>query len=280
MIPDLTTLAVDSPTGVFRPRIMGIVNATPDSFSDGGKYLAVGDAVAHGIALSAAGAQVIDVGGESTRPGAVRVDLIEEQRRLLPVIEGLVDHGIVVSVDTMNSATAAKAIELGALVINDVSGGLADEQMVRVAAATGVHFIINHWRGAGARATPETAYQNVVNDVRCELTYRAAEFIIHGVREDRIILDPGLGFAKSASDNWQLLGRLGRLEAIGFPVLVGASRKKFLAGFAKPAAPASDRDPATAIISALAAQAGAWGVRVHDVDSTKKALDVWEAMQS
>jgi dihydropteroate synthase len=267
------------PVGLSRPRIMGILNITPDSFSDGGEYLRIDAAIAHGEALAAAGAELVDVGGESTRPGAVRVPVDEEQRRVLPVIEGLAERGIPVSVDTMNASTALAAAELGAVIINDVSAGLADEGMARVVAETGLHFVASHWRGPSSTMQSNAVYDNVLRDVREELKTRVAELIVNGVRPDRIILDPGLGFAKSAEQNWQLLSNIAALGTVGYPVLIGASRKRFLAAFAPPDAPMAARDPATATISALAAQAGVWGVRVHNVAATRDALDVWEAMQ-
>jgi dihydropteroate synthase len=267
------------PVGLSRPRIMGIVNVTPDSFSDGGDYLRADAAVAHGEALVAAGAQLVDVGGESTRPGAARIPAEEEQRRVLPVIEALADRGIPVSVDTMNASTARAAAGLGATVINDVSGGQSDPGMARVVAETGLHFIASHWRGPSATMESNSTYDNVLRDVRNELKARVAELIVHGVSPDRIILDPGLGFAKTAAQNWTLLANLAALETIGYPLLIGASRKRFLAPLAPEGAPTAARDPATATISALAAQSGVWGVRVHNVAATRDALDVWEAMQ-
>lgn len=287
MSEELVSLRPYRPVGLSRPRIMGIVNVTPDSFSDGGLYLSQDAAVAHGEQLVTEGAQLVDVGGESTRPGAERISVAEEQRRVLPVIEELADRGIPVSVDTMNASTAFAAAELGAVIINDVSAGLADAGMARVVAETGLHFIGSHWiasqarvNGALAVATrPSITYGNVLRDVRDELKNRVAELIVGGVRPDRIILDPGIGFAKSAEENWQLLSNIPALSTIGYPVLIGASRKRFLAPLAAPDAPTSARDSATATISALAAQAGVWGVRVHNVAATKNALDVWEAMQ-
>nr|WP_196830842.1 dihydropteroate synthase [Frigoribacterium sp. CG_9.8] len=266
---------------------MGIVNVTPDSFSDGGDYLEVDAAVAHAEELVAAGAQLVDVGGESTRPGAKRVAAIEEQRRVLPVIEALVDRKISVSVDTMNASTARAAAQLGAVIINDVSAGLADSAMAKVAAETGLHFVASHWRAShwrgpnasGDAGRPSTHDKNVLCDVRNDLRNRVAELIVSGVRPDRIILDPGIGFAKTAEQNWQLLSNIAALNAIGYPILIGASRKRFLGALVAPDAPTSARDPATATISALAAQAGVWGVRVHNVAVTRDALDVWEAMQ-
>ena len=275
----LTGIPASRPLGLVRPRIIGIVNVTPDSFSDGGQYLQIEAAIAHGEELASAGAQLVDVGGESTRPGAVRVSVDEEQRRVLPVIEELAARGITVSVDTMNASTALAAAERGAAVINDVSAGMADADMARVAAETGLHFIASHWRGPSSTMQSNAVYGNVVLDVRRELEARIEHLTGSGVRPDRIILDPGLGFAKDATQNWTLLANIAALGTIGYPVLIGASRKRFLAALVPPDAPAAGRDPATATISALAAQAGVWGVRVHNVAVTRDALDVWEAMQ-
>jgi dihydropteroate synthase len=279
MSSELVSLRPHRPIGLSRPRIMGVVNITPDSFSDGGQFLSLDDAIEHGAALIAAGAQLIDVGGESTRPGAERVPVAQEQLRVLPVIQGLVDRGIPVSVDTMNASTALAAAEIGAVVINDVSGGLSDEGMPRVAAETGLHFVAMHWRGPSATMDANSTYTNLLKDVRNELKNRVAELIVNGVRPDRIILDPGLGFAKTAAQSWKLLANLPALGTIGYPLLIGASRKKFLGDVVPKGAQPKDRDPATATVSALAAQSGVWGVRVHDVAGTKAALDVWEAMQ-
>ena len=287
MSSELIALRPYRPIGLTRPRIMGIVNVTPDSFSDGGDFLRLDAAIVHAEALVAAGAQLVDVGGESTRPGAERVSAAEEQRRVLPVIEALVDRGIPVSVDTLNASTALAAAELGVVIINDVSAGLADPGMARVAAETGLHFVASHWvsnnwRGANApgdESRPSASYENVLRDVRNDLKNRVAELIVNWVRPDRFILDPGIGFAKTAEQNWQLLANIAALGTIGYPILIGVSRKRFLGALIAPDAPTAARDPATATISALAAQAGVWGVRVHNVAATKTALDVWEAMQ-
>lgn len=260
------------------PVIMGVLNVTPDSFSDGGEFVGFDAAIAHAVDLVAAGARMIDVGGESTRPGAARPPLEEEQRRVLPVIRELVRRDIVVSVDTMNSATALAAAEAGASLINDVSGGLADPAMPRVAAETGLHFVAMHWRGPSATMTANAVYGDVVREVHSELKNRVAELIVNGVRPDRIILDPGIGFAKNAEHDWALLGHLRELGILGYPLLLGASRKRFLGPLLPEGTSTKDRDPATAVISALAAEAGVWGVRVHDVAGTKAALDVWSAM--
>ena len=258
-----------------RPRIMGILNVTPDSFSDGGRWNSVDDAIEHGALLHAEGADLIDVGGESTRPGAVRVSPDEEQQRVLPVVRELSDRGIRVSIDTLNSSTARAAAAAGASVVNDVSGGLADDEMFRTIASLETDYIVSHWRGHSDTMNELANYNEVVGDVRTEIQRRVAELIIWGVDENRIIVDPGLGFAKTSTHNWKLLGNLDRLASLGYPVLIGASRKRFLADLLPGDATVQERDPATAVISALAAQAGVWGVRVHDVETTKAALAVW-----
>jgi dihydropteroate synthase len=259
------------------PTIMGILNVTPDSFSDGGRYTDLADALDHASALFAAGADIIDVGGESTRPGAHRLDAAEEQRRSMPVVRELIERGIPVSIDTMNSTTASVAVQAGVVLVNDVSGGLADTRMADVIADTGVRYVAMHWRGPSATMEANSVYGDVVRDVRNELRARAEDLQKHGVQQGQIVLDPGLGFAKNADHNWEVLGHLRELETLGYPVLIGASRKRFLGALLPDGAPTGDRDPATAVISALAAEAGAWGVRVHDVAATKAALDVWEA---
>lgn len=263
-----------------RPYIMGILNVTPDSFSDGGLYRNFDDAIDHAVRMFEAGANIIDIGGESTRPGAERLPVDMEQARIMPVLTELVARDIPVSIDTMNAATAAVAIEAGAVLINDVSGGLADRGMPRVIAESGVEYIAMHWRGHSADMQKLAIYTDVVRTVRNELKIRVAELIVAGVRPERIILDPGLGFAKTSEHNWQLLGRIRELETLGHRILIGASRKKFLGEMLPKDAPTSDRDPATATISALAAESGVWGVRVHDVAGTYASLQVWEGLNA
>lgn len=256
---------------------MGVLNITPDSFSDGGLYNNFDDAIAHAMRLMSEGANIIDVGGESTRPGAERLPVDKEQERVLPIVAKLASLDVPVSIDTMNAATAAAAIEAGAVLVNDVSGGLADRAMPSLIATTGVEYVAMHWRGHSATMDELAVYPDVVRTVRTELKNRVAELIVAGVNPDRIILDPGLGFAKTAEHNWQLLGRLRELQTLGHRILIGASRKKFLGALLPDGAPMTDRDPATATISALAAESGVWGVRVHDVVSTLAALQVWES---
>lgn len=261
-----------------RCAVLGILNVTPDSFSDGGCFLDPDDAVAHGHALHAAGADIVDVGGESTRPGAGRVDAVTEAARVLPVIRALVADGVRVGIDTTRASVAAAAIEAGAGVVNDVSGGLADPAMAETVAAARVPWILMHRRVPSASTDRLAGYEDVIGEVRAELVARVDAAVLAGVDPSLLVLDPGLGFAKTAAHNWALLRRLDVLIALGFPVLVGASRKAFLGqllaeGDGTPRSP-SARDTATAVISGLAAHAGAWGVRVHDVASSFDAVAV------
>jgi dihydropteroate synthase len=257
--------------------IMGIVNVTPDSFSDGGRYLDADAAVAHGLRLRAQGAHLLDVGGESTRPGAERVDPRLEQERVLPVVRALADAGAVVSIDTMNASTAVAAIEAGARIVNDVSGGLADPELLAAVAATDADVALGHWRGPSNDMYARAEYRDVVDEVVIELRARVEAAAAAGVAPSRVILDPGIGFGKKGAQNWAVLRGLDRVIGLGPRVLVGASRKRFLAeALADDPADADEarRDLATAVTSALAAQAGAWGVRVHDVAGTRDALIV------
>jgi dihydropteroate synthase len=262
-----------------RCAVLGVLNVTPDSFSDGGQFLDRDDAVRHGVALRAAGADLVDVGGESTRPGATRVDAATECARVLPVITDLTAQGVPVSIDTTRAAVAAAAVEAGAVLVNDVSGGLADSDMAGVIAAARVPWVLMHWRGA---ADAPASYEDVIGEVRAELVARVDAAVLAGVDPSLILLDPGLGFAKSAAHNWTLLRRLDVLVALGFPVLVGASRKRFLGHLLAEAdgtpRAAAGRDVATAVISGLAADRGAWGVRVHDVASSMDAVAVATAL--
>jgi dihydropteroate synthase len=267
--------------------VMGVVNVTADSFSDGGRFLDPGAAVAHGVALSADGAAIIDVGGESTRPGAVRMDPSVEQARIIPVIKELAAQGITVSVDTMNAAVAQAALDGGAAIVNDVSGGRADADMARVVAEAGVPWVLMHWRSVGpGRAHDVPYYRDVVGEVRTELLAAVDAAVAAGVDPAKLIIDPGLGFAKAAQHNWMLLHALPEFVATGIPVLVGASRKRFIgtllaAPDGTPRAP-DGRETATAVISALSVMHGAWGVRVHDVRASVdalKALGAWRHPQ-
>jgi dihydropteroate synthase len=263
------------------PVVMGILNVTPDSFSDGGRYADVDAAIEHGIALQQGGADIVDVGGESTRPGAQRVDAATEAARVVPVITGLAAAGVRMSIDTTRGSVAAAALAAGATVINDVSGGLADPAMAKVAADAGCPWILMHWRGHSRRMNELAVYQDVVDDVRNELLQRVDEAVAGGVDPGRIILDPGLGFAKNAAHNWALTRHLDVLIGLGFPVLFGASRKTYLgrllAGPDGTPRPVDEREAATLATSVLAAASGVWGVRVHDVRATSDALAVWRA---
>jgi len=264
---------------------MGVVNVTPDSFSDGGQWLDADAAIDHGHALIASGADIVDVGGESTRPGAQRVDADEEMRRVLPVVGKLAASGVVVSIDTMHAEVARRAVDAGAALVNDVSGGLADPAMAPFIASSGVPFIVMHWRGHSAAMQSRTHYDDVVADVRRELDQRLEAVVDAGVDIEQIILDPGIGFAKSpdADHNWALLRHLDKLMELGRPVLIGASRKAFLGrllAVGDEARPPAERDHASSAITALAAAAGAWGVRVHDVVADVDAVRVaarWRA---
>jgi dihydropteroate synthase len=271
---------------VTRPlRIMGVLNVTPDSFSDGGSYLAVDAAVAHGLEMCEEGADLVDVGGESTRPGAQRVDAAEELRRVIPVVEALAAAGVAVSIDTMRARVAAAALEAGAALVNDVSGGLADADMSRVVASSTVPYVAMHWRGHSTDMAAEAVYDDVVGDVVRELRKRLDALVTAGVDAERVVLDPGIGFAKDAGHNWAVLAHLDVLAAIGRPLLVGASRKGFLGRLlADPDGTWRDpegRDGATAVLSALAAHdPGVWGLRVHAVRPTVDALRVVAALRS
>ncbi|MCI4063124.1 dihydropteroate synthase [Micromonospora sp. R77] len=263
------------------PVVMGVLNVTPDSFSDGGRYADLDAAVGHGVRLRAAGADLIDVGGESTRPGADRVDAQTETARVLPVIRELTAAGIPVSIDTSRARVAEAALAAGADVVNDVSGGLADPDMARVVRDAGCPWVLMHWRGHSRGMRELASYTDVVADVRAELGQRVDEALAAGVAADRIIVDPGLGFAKTAAHNWELSARLPELLDLGFPLLFGASRKSYLgrllAGPDGTPRPTAGREAATIATSVLAVAAGAWGVRVHDVQGTADALAVWRA---
>jgi len=254
--------------------IMGVLNVTPDSFSDGGKWGSVEAAVAHAEEMVAQGADLIDVGGESTRPGAPRVPVPEELGRVLPVIRELTARGIRTSIDTMNAETARVVVEAGASWINDVSGGKADPEMLGAAAELGCGYLLSHWRGHSANMNELARYTDAATDVRDELKAQLDRALDAGIHGSNLVIDPGLGFAKNHEHNWRILARLDLLEDLGFPVLIGASRKRFLGALLPGDAPVTDRDLPTAVISALAARAGVWGVRVHDVASTRVALDI------
>jgi dihydropteroate synthase len=273
----------DSLAGERRPLVMSVLNVTPDSFSDGGRYVEADIAVAHALQQAAAGADIIDVGGESTRPGAHRISAGEELRRVLPVVEQLVGHGLVVSIDTMRAQVAEAAVGAGAALVNDVSGGLADPEMHAWIAGVQVPYIAMHWRGHSTDMQALATYADVVGEVCAELRDRLAELAAAGVDPARVVIDPGLGFAKEPGHNWALLAALPRLAALGHPVLIGASRKRFLGellGRPGHPRPVDERDAATDAITALAAANGAWAVRVHDVRGSRDAIAVAAAWRA
>jgi dihydropteroate synthase len=263
--------------------VMGVLNVTPDSFSDGGCFADRDSAVAHGLAMAAGGADYVDVGGESTRPGADRVDAAEERRRVVPVVRELASAGVRVSVDTTRTEVAAAALDAGAVLVNDISGGLADEGMAALVADAGVPWVLMHWRGHSRDMHTRAEYGDVVAEVCAELSARVDAAVSAGVDAARLVLDPGLGFAKEAAHNWALLAALPRVVALGPPVLVGSSRKSFLGRLlAAPDGalrPAAGRDAATLAATVLAAEAGAWGVRVHDAAASADAVAVVAAVQ-
>jgi dihydropteroate synthase len=261
---------------------MGVVNVTDDSFSDGGHYLDADRAIEHGLALAADGAAIIDVGGESTRPGAVRIDPDVETARVVPVVKGLASQGITVSIDTMHAGVARAALENGAHMVNDVSGGRANAAMSGLVAEAKVPWVLMHWRPVSTDHPHDVPhYRDVVAEVRCELLASVDDAVGAGVDPAKLIIDPGLGFAKTGQHNWALLHALPELVATGIPVLIGASRKRFLgtllAGPDGAVRPPDGRETATAVISALSALHGAWGVRVHDVRASVDALRVVDA---
>ena len=261
-----------------RTRVMGVINVTPDSFSDGGLWLNPETAIQHGLSLVSDGADLVDVGGESTRPGAIRIDAEEELRRVIPVVRGLAAEGVPVSVDTMRADVAEQALAAGAVLINDVSGGRADPRMIQVAVETASPIVLMHWRGHSDGMQMLTTYDDVVRDVVRELSVQVDAALAAGVPESRIVVDPGLGFSKNADQNWLILAHLDAFTALGFPLLVAASRKRFLGELlASPEGelrPTDEREAATVAVSTLAAAAGAWAVRVHESRASADAVRV------
>ena len=266
-----------------RVAVMGVLNVTPDSFSDGGRYVTLDDAVAHAVQMRDDGADLVDVGGESTRPGAERVAPSVETARVLPVIKALAAEGIVTSVDTYRAEVAAAALEIGAQVINDVSGGLGDPDMARVAREAGCPWVLMHWRGHSKIMRELAVYSDVVGDVRRELLARVDAAVGAGVDPDQLVIDPGLGFAKTPEHDWPLLRHLPTFVELGLPVLIGASRKSFLGRLlAAPDGtprPVGEREDATTAITTYAALCGVWGVRVHDVRPNVDAARVVGALR-
>ena len=262
-----------------RTLVLGILNVTPDSFADGGKFLEPAAAIMQGRKLITEGADIIDVGGESTRPGAERVSEEVELKRVIPVITELVKDGAVVSVDTTRSEVAKAAIKAGATYVNDVSGGLADEKMAQLIAANPkVQYIVMHWRGESKDMQSKAIYKDVVKEVKDELDDRVSELIKAGVQAEQIILDPGIGFAKEAEHNWQILQNIERFQLLGYPILVGASRKRFLGELIN-AKNADDREAASIALTAELARLNIWGVRTHSVKPHRDAIAVADRLR-
>lgn len=276
--------AIQPRTEQTRCLVMGILNTTPDSFSDGGRYGDADRAVQHGLAMVAAGCDLVDVGGESTRPGANRIEADAELRRVMPVVSELARAGVAVSIDTTRARVAEAAIAAGAVLVNDVSGGLADPSMACVVADAGLPWVLMHWRGHSLNMSAGAHYYDVVAEVRQELLVRVDAALAAGVAPEQIILDPGLGFAKNQSHDVALLAELRHIIDLGFPVLLGASRKRFLGAvlgdLGRPRSRAIERDAATIATSVLAARAGAWAVRVHDVAANMDAVRIVAAVES
>ena len=262
-----------------RPQIWGVLNVTPDSFSDGGKFLQSQTAVDHALGMVEAGACVIDVGGESTKPGVSRVDGSVEQDRVLPVIEQLAGHGIVVSIDTMRADTAHRALDAGAQIINDVSGGLADAGMFGVMAAAKCDVVLMHWRGHSDQMDSLAHYDSVLDEVRNELVVRVDAALEAGIAQERIVLDPGLGFAKTPAHNWALAAGLSQAIPEGFRTLVGASRKRFLGELLPEGHAVEERDSVSSHLGARLADQGVWALRVHNVTEQASALNLWQAFR-
>lgn len=261
-----------------RPLLWGVLNVTPDSFSDGGEFLDLDDALVRAHRMVEEGADVIDVGGESTRPGAIRISPEEESARVLPVVTALVKAGIPVSIDTMNAHTARAAAEAGVTYINDVSGGLADPAMLGVMHSAKVDCVLMHWRGHSQVMDSLAHYENVAEDVARELAARVEAATAAGIEPERIILDPGIGFSKTPEQNWELLAHFDAVRALGHRILLGVSRKRFLGELLSEGKPASARDTASATLGALMANRGVWGLRVHNPGAQRESLDVWQAL--
>lgn len=284
MSPRLPARHLDGLPRRDRPLVMGVVNVTPDSFSDGGRYAGVDDAVAHGLQLLDEGADLLDIGGESTRPGATRPLAEEELDRVVPVIRELAAHGAILSVDTMRHQVAAAAVEAGAVLVNDVSGGLADPDILRATADSGAAYVAMHWRGHADVMTSRASYVDVAREVRDELAARVEAALAAGIAPGRLAVDPGLGFAKTAAHNWELLQRLDVIDTLGHPILLGSSRKSFLGTLLADAdgtpRPVLDREDANVALTTLAGVEGVWAVRVHEARASVDALKVvarWHA---
>jgi dihydropteroate synthase len=267
-----------------KPKVMGVINVTPDSFSDGGQFFSVEDALTQARLLVSQCAEILDIGGESTRPGAARISIEEEQKRVLPVISAIKQElKVLVSIDTMNSETAVAALKAGADIVNDVSGGLADTKMFSAIAASDCLYVLGHWRGFSDVMDQRAQYSDVAREVVGELAEQVSVAVASGIARERIIVDPGLGFAKDMQQNWALVARLDELKQLGLPILVGASRKRFIAHALDKDNPQgvdhSRRDVASAVLTALLLQRKLWGVRVHNVQATVDAISVVSALK-
>ena len=247
--------------------VMGILNVTPDSFADGGKHFTFEQALTHGLEMIEEGVDIIDVGGESTRPGAERVSAEEEQRRVIPVIKALADKGVQISIDTMRASTARLAVEAGATIVNDVSGGAADPEMFTTIAELGCTYTLMHWRGHSKDMNSRAQYGDVVSEVIDEVTIQLNKALEAGIKREKIVLDPGLGFAKDAEHNWEILNRIDEFVSLGYPVLIGHSRKRFIGGDSP-----DEREEGTLAISKSLVDKGIWAVRVHSVAPHVKVL--------
>ncbi|MEI6215857.1 MAG: dihydropteroate synthase [Actinomycetes bacterium] len=257
-----------------RPLVMGILNVTPDSFSDGGRHFTFADAINRSKEMISESVDIIDVGGESTRPGAVRISFEEERDRVIPVITELKELGAVISIDTMRAAIAQAAIAAGATYVNDVSGGLADPDMANLISQNPqIQYIAMHWRGHSDRMGELAVYKDVVAEVRDELDVRVTALLKAGVNPEQIILDPGLGFAKDSEHNWELLRNLDRLSLLGYPILVGASRKRFLGALIQSNS-TDERENASVVVTSLLTKSGIWGVRTHSVKAHQEAITI------
>ncbi|MEL0134610.1 MAG: dihydropteroate synthase [Aquiluna sp.] len=271
-------------TSWHRPIVMGVLNVTPDSFSDGGQFMEFDSALTHAREMASQGAQIIDIGGESTRPGSMRVSTDEEQQRVIPIIRAIKDElEVQVSIDTMNADTAAKAIAAGADIVNDVSGGLADPELFTAIAGSECRYVLGHWRGHSDIMDSLTSYSDVAREVVAELAEQVSMAVAAGISRDRIVVDPGLGFAKDMRQNWELVARLDELENLELPILVGASRKRLIAHALDSENPqgvdVGRRDVATAVLTALLLQRKLWGIRVHNVSNTVDAISVVAALK-
>ena len=258
---------------------MGILNVTPDSFADGGRHFTFQQAIDRAKVMINEGVDIIDIGGESTRPGAERISEEEERNRVIPVITELAPLGVTLSIDTTRASVARAAIAAGAQIVNDVSGGLADKDMSRVIASSPqIQYVVMHWRGESSKMQELAHYEDVVSEVKDELDERTQTLMSEGVQAEQIIIDPGLGFAKLPIHNWEILRNIGRLQLLGFPILIGASRKRFL-GDLIGAGATDDREAATLAITTAMAEIGVWGVRTHGVKAHRDAIAVVEELR-